>query len=274
MLDQLNTAVTYLREQSNLLPITGIILGSGLGALTSAIDADLTIPYAEIPGARISTVLGHSGNLILGRLAGVPVAVMQGRVHYYEGYSMEEVLFLPRILGRLGIRQIIVTNAAGGLNRKFSVGDLMLLTDHINFFGVNPLRGPNIDELGARFPDMTEVYPAGLRRVAKQVAKEKGIDLQKGVYMGLPGPTYETPAEIRAYRKLGADAVGMSTVPEVIALAHMSIPALGISCITNMAAGMLKQKLHHGEVIETTRRIEKDFAALVTGIVNRIGILT
>lgn len=271
MLDQLNTAVTFLREQSSLVPATGIILGSGLGALASAVESDLTIPYAEIPGARISTVVGHSGKLILGRLAKVPVVVMQGRVHYYEGYSMEEVLFLPRVMGRLGIKQIIVTNAAGGLNRKFSVGDLMLLTDHINFFGVNPLRGPNIDELGARFPDMTEVYPDALRKVAKKVAKDKGIGLQKGVYMGLPGPTYETRAEIRAYRTLGADAVGMSTVPEVIALAHMSIPALGISCITNLAAGMLKQKLHHGEVIETTRRIEKQFAALVTGIVKALG---
>jgi len=271
MLETLNTAVTFLREQSSLLPTTGVILGSGLGALANAVDADLTVPYSDIPGAKSSTVVGHSGKLILGRLAGSPLVVMQGRVHYYEGYSMEEVLFLPRVMGRLGIKQIIVTNAAGGLNRKFSIGDLMLLTDHINFFGVNPLRGPNVDELGARFPDMTEVYPEGLRKTAKKVAKEKGIPLQEGVYMGLPGPTYETPAEIRAYRKLGADAVGMSTVPEVIALAHMSIPALGISCITNMAAGMLKQKLHHGEVIETTKRIEKEFASLVTGIVKALG---
>jgi purine-nucleoside phosphorylase len=209
--------------------------------------------------------------MILGRAKGVAVAVMQGRVHFYEGYEMDEVMFLARTLGRLGIKKLIVTNAAGGINTSFQTGDLMLISDHINFMGVNPLRGPNVEELGLRFPDMSEAYPEPLRAMAKDVAKGLHQSLQEGVYLALSGPTYETPAEIRAFRTLGADAVGMSTVPEVIAMSHMNIPVLGISCITNMAAGVLKQKLHHQEVMDTTARVQKVFTELVLGCIQGLG---
>lgn len=270
MLDRLDLAASYLRSKSTLRPETGIILGSGLGAFADAIDADAVVPFAEIPGAPVSGVAGHSGRLILGRVGGATVAVMQGRVHYYEGFGIDEVVFLPRVLGRLGIRRAIVTNAAGGINTGFQVGDLMLISDHLNFFGANPLRGANLEDLGVRFPDMSEIYPASLRQIAKSVAKQIGLELREGVYVGLPGPAYETPAEIRAFRTLGADATGMSTVPEAIAFAHMQIPILGISCITNMAAGVLPQKLTHDEVLETTARVEKRFVELMKGIVGAL----
>jgi purine-nucleoside phosphorylase len=248
-----------------------VILGSGLGDVVDAIKIETAIPYGEIPGARASTVLGHQGRLILGHAGNVPVAVMQGRVHYYEGYEMPEVMFLARVLGKLGIKKLVVTNAAGGVNTSFVAGDLMLITDHINFSGVNPLRGPNIEELGLRFPDMSDAYSEELRGIAKDVARSVGVEVKAGVYLFLSGPTYETPAEIRAFRTLGADAVGMSTVPEVIAASHMQIPVLGISCITNMAAGVFKQKLTHQEVMDTTARVQKQFTALVLGIVEKFG---
>lgn len=272
MIEAIAGAVQYIRSKSSLQPEVGVILGSGLGHVVDAIDVETAIPYGEIPGARASTVMGHQGRLILGRTKNVPVAVMQGRVHFYEGYEMEEVMFLSRVLGRLGIKKLVVTNAAGGINTSFSSGDLMLISDHINFMGVNPLRGPNIDDLGLRFPDMSEAYPESLRAIARDVAKDiQGIKLQEGVYLALSGPTYETPAEIRAFRVLGADAVGMSTVPEVIAMSHMNIPVLGISCITNMAAGVFKQKLTHQEVMETTQRVQAQFTELVLGVIDRLG---
>jgi purine-nucleoside phosphorylase len=252
-----------------LQPQTGVILGSGLGNVVDAVDVEVAIPYGEIPGARASTVMGHQGRLILGRAKGTPVAVMQGRVHFYEGYEMDEVTFLTRVLGQLGIRKLVVTNAAGGINTEFKSGDLMLISDHINFMGVNPLRGPNVDDLGLRFPDMSDAYAEALRGIAKEVAAAQNLEVKEGVYLGLSGPTYETPAEIRAFRILGADAVGMSTVPEVIAASHMQIPVLGISCITNMAAGILKQKLSHVEVMDTTTRVQKEFTGLVLGILER-----
>lgn len=263
-------AVDYIRSRSSLQPEVGVILGSGLGHVVDAIDIETAIPYADIPGARASTVLGHQGRLILGRSKNVPVAVMQGRVHFYEGYEMEEVMFLSRVLGRLGIKKLIVTNAAGGVNTSYVAGDLMLISDHINFMGVNPLRGPNHEDLGVRFPDMSEAYPASLRAIAKDVAKDMNLKLQEGVYLALSGPTYETPAEIRAFRVLGADAVGMSTVPEVIAMSHMGIPVLGISCITNMAAGILNQKLTHQEVMDTTQRVQEQFTNLVLGVISSL----
>jgi purine-nucleoside phosphorylase len=269
MMNAINDAVAYVRGKSSLQPEVGVILGSGLGNVVDAIDIETSIPYGEIPGAKASTVVGHQGRLILGRAKQLPVAVMQGRVHFYEGYEMAEVMFLTRMLGKLGIRKLIVTNAAGGINTSFSAGDLMLISDHINFMGANPLRGPNVEELGARFPDMSEAYPESLRDMAREVAKEQGLKLQEGVYLALSGPTYETPAEIRAFRVLGADAVGMSTAPEVVAAAHMNIPALGISCITNMAAGILKQKLSHQEVMETTARVQKEFTNLLLGVLDR-----
>lgn len=268
-MNAINDAVAYVRGKSSLQPEVGVILGSGLGNVVDAIDIETSIPYGEIPGAKASTVVGHQGRLILGRAKQLPVAVMQGRVHFYEGYEMAEVMFLTRMLGKLGIRKLIVTNAAGGINTSFSAGDLMLISDHINFMGANPLRGPNVEELGARFPDMSEAYPESLRDMAREVAKEQGLKLQEGVYLALSGPTYETPAEIRAFRVLGADAVGMSTAPEVVAAAHMNIPALGISCITNMAAGILKQKLSHQEVMETTARVQKEFTNLLLGVLDR-----
>ena len=271
MINAINEAVAYVRSKSSLQPEVGVILGSGLGNVVDAIEIETSIPYGEIPGAKASTVVGHQGRLILGRAGQLPVAVMQGRVHFYEGYEMSEVMFLARMLGRLGIKKLIVTNAAGGINTSFSAGDLMLISDHINFMGVNPLRGPNIEDLGARFPDMSEAYPEALRTIAKEVAKEQNLKLQEGVYLALSGPTYETPAEIRAFRVLGADAVGMSTAPEVIAASHMGIPVLGISCITNMASGILKQKLTHQEVMDTTARVQKEFTNLVLGVLDRFG---
>ena len=271
MINAINEAASFIRAKSSLQPEVGVILGSGLGDVVDAVDIEVAIPYGDIPGARASTVLGHQGRLILGRANGTPVAIMQGRVHFYEGYEMDEVMFLARVLGRLGIKKLVVTNAAGGINTSYVAGDLMLISDHINFMGVNPLRGPNVEDLGVRFPDMTEAYPESLRNMAREVAAELGLQLKEGVYLALSGPTYETPAEIRAFRILGADAVGMSTVPEVIAASHMQIPVLGISCITNMAAGILKQKLSHVEVMETTQRVQKEFTAMVLGVLERFG---
>ncbi|HEX2834482.1 MAG TPA: purine-nucleoside phosphorylase [Thermoanaerobaculia bacterium] len=270
MIDAINTAVSYIRSKSSLQPEVGVILGSGLGHVVDAIEVETAIPYGEIPGAKASTVLGHQGRLLLGRANGKAVAVMQGRVHFYEGYEMSEVMFLSRVLGKLGIRKLIVTNAAGGVNTSYQAGDLMLISDHINFMGMNPLRGPNVEDLGVRFPDMSEAYPEALRNIAKEVAGAMDLKLQEGVYLALSGPTYETPAEIRAFRVLGADAVGMSTVPEVIAMSHMGIPVLGISCITNMAAGILKQKLTHQEVMDTTQRVQGEFTKLVLGCIARL----
>jgi purine-nucleoside phosphorylase len=269
MIESINEAVAYIRSKSSLQPEVGVILGSGLGHVVDSVDIEIAIPYGEIPGARASTVLGHQGRLILGHAKGTPVAMMQGRVHFYEGYEMQEVMFLSRVLGRLGIKKLIVTNAAGGINTDFVSGVLMLISDHINLMGVNPLRGPNIDDLGVRFPDMTDAYSESMREAAREVAAQLGVKVQEGVYLALSGPTYETPAEIRAFRILGADAVGMSTAPEVIAMAQMQIPVLGISCITNMAAGILKQKLTHQEVMDTTVRVEKQFTSFVLALIER-----
>jgi purine-nucleoside phosphorylase len=271
MIKGIDDAVNYVRSRTSVQPQAGVVLGSGLGDVVNAIDIDTAIPYGEIPGAKASTVAGHQGRMVFGRVDGMPVVAMQGRVHFYEGYEMPEVMFLSRVIGRLGIKSLIVTNAAGGVNTSFKAGDLMLISDHINLMGINPLRGPNVDELGVRFPDMTEAYSESLRGVARQVAGELGIEVKEGVYLALSGPTYETPAEIRAFRTLGADAVGMSTVPEVIAMSHMGIPVLGISCITNMAAGILKQKLTHQEVMDTTARVQKEFTGLVLGVIKRLG---
>jgi purine-nucleoside phosphorylase len=270
MINAIDDAVQFIRSKTSIQPQVGVILGSGLGNVVDALTIEASIPYSDIPGAKASTVVGHQGRMILARVGNTPVVVMQGRVHFYEGYEMAEVMFLSRVIGRLGIKKLIVTNAAGGVNTSYKAGDLMLISDHINFMGINPLRGPNAEELGVRFPDMSEAYPAALRNIAKEVAASLGQQLQEGVYLALSGPTYETPAEIRAFRVLGADAVGMSTVPEVIAMSHMGIPVLGISCITNMAAGILNQKLSHQEVIDTTTRVQKDFTALVLGCLERL----
>ncbi len=271
MLEAIDRAVAYVRSAAGVQPRFGVILGSGLGGLVDAVDVETSIPYGEIPGAIGSTVVGHSGRLVFARVGSAPVVFMQGRIHYYEGHAMEDVIFLPRVMGRLGIEAAIVTNAAGGINADFAAGDLMLLSDHINFLGTNPLRGPNIEQFGERFPDMTQAYPENLRVIARRVGGRKDVPLREGVYVATLGPTYETPAEIRAFRVMGADAVGMSTVPEVCAFAHMRIPVLGISCITNMAAGILDQPLDHSEVLETTTRVETQFTGLLLGILEEMG---
>src|SRR5438132_4175797 len=270
MIEAIDQAVAFVRSRTSVQPRVGVVLGSGLGNVVDALDIETTIPYSEIPGGAASTVWGHSGKLVIGHAGALPVVILGGRMHFYEGHDMRAVVHLARVAGRLGITTLIVTNAAGGVNTSFTPGDLMLISDHINLMGTNPLLGPNLDALGPRFPDMSEAYPDHLRDLAREVAGGLGMKLREGVYLGLSGPTYETPAEIRMLRTLGADAVGMSTVPEVIAMAHMSIPVLGISCITNMAAGILKQKLTHQEVMDTTARVQKQFTALVLGVLQRL----
>jgi len=272
MIQPINDAVAFVRSKAKITPRAGVVLGSGLGSVVDAVAVDTIIPYAEIPGAKAATVIGHSGQMVFGRVGQLPVVILSGRMHFYEGYEMSEVMLLSRVIGRLGIKKLLVTNAAGGVNTSFKAGDLMLISDHINLMGVNPLRGPNVDDLGLRFPDMSEAYPEDLRKMARDGGNKLRLKLQEGVYLALSGPTYETPAEIRAFRTLGADAVGMSTVPEVIAMAHMNIPVLGISLITNMAAGVLKQKLHHQEVMDTAARVQKDFTALILGILEQFGV--
>jgi purine-nucleoside phosphorylase len=262
--------VDSIRAHCRQQPVLGIILGSGLGAFADSFSEKIIIPFNTLPHFSASTVAGHSGNLVFGNAGGVPAVALQGRVHLYEGYSSAEVVFPTRVLGALGIRKLIVTNAAGGINTAFRPGDLMLIADHINMTGTNPLIGRNMDELGPRFPDMSSAYDSGMRGIALETARKKGIVLREGVYVGLSGPNYETPAEIRMWRTLGADAVGMSTVPEVIAANHMSIRVLGISCITNMAAGILPGRLTHEEVVETTQRISETFQALLTSIIPRL----
>lgn len=264
-------AVRFIENASPLRPKVGLILGSGLGALADDMDEKVVVPYGDIPHFPVSTVAGHKGNLVIGKLAGTPAFAMQGRFHYYEGHTMEDVVLPVRVMARLGVETFVITNAAGGLNEKFEPGDLMLIRDHINMFGTNPLLGPNVDELGPRFPDMTNAYDENLRALAREAAKELGIGLQEGVYMGLTGPTYETPAEIKAFRVLGADAVGMSTVPEAIVARHMGVKVLGISCISNMAAGMLPEPLSHDDVVAVTGRIARSFGSLVTAVVGRLG---
>ena len=270
MIQAIDEAVAFVRSKTKLAPQVGVVLGSGLGNVVDAIDVEATIPYSEIPGGAASTVWGHSGKMIIGRAGNVPVVVLAGRMHFYEGHDMRAVVHLARVAGRLGIKNMIVTNAAGGVNTSFTPGDLMLISDHINLMGGNPLLGPNIDELGPRFPDMSDAYPENLRTIAKEVARDLGLALKEGVYLALSGPAYETPAEIRMLRVLGADGVGMSTVPEVIAMSHMGIPVLGISCITNMAAGVIKQKLTHQEVMDTTARVQTQFTSLVLGVLKRL----
>jgi purine-nucleoside phosphorylase len=270
MIQAIDEAVAFVRSKTKLQPQVGVVLGSGLGNVVDAIDVEATIPYSEIPGGAASTVWGHSGKMIVGRAGNVPVVVLAGRMHFYEGHDMRAVVHLARVAGRLGIKNMIVTNAAGGVNTSFTPGDLMLISDHINLMGGNPLLGPNIDELGPRFPDMSEAYPENLRAMAKEVGRDLGLALKEGVYLALSGPAYETPAEIRMLRVLGADGVGMSTVPEVIAMSHMGIPVLGISCITNMAAGVIKQKLTHQEVMDTTARVQTQFTSLVLGVLKRL----
>lgn len=269
LLAALDAAVHAVRARTQEVPALGVVLGSGLGAWAESLDGALAIPYSEIPGMPVSTVQGHAGKLWIGRSKGVTVACLQGRVHMYEGHDPERAVFGARVLARLGARGILLTNAAGGLSPWFAPGDLMLIRDHLNLMGKNPLVGPNEAALGPRFPDMTHAYDPALSGAARAAALELGIRLHEGVYAGLLGPSYETPAEIRMLRTLGADAVGMSTVPEAIALRHMRVPVTGISCITNLAAGISPQELSHAEVEEAANLAKPRFVSLVSAWIER-----
>jgi purine-nucleoside phosphorylase len=268
--DKVQTAVEFLRQRSELQPRIAVVLGSGLGAFADQIGNRRVVPYTEIPHFPRSTVQGHSGNLVLGETEKVPVAVMQGRVHYYEGYSMQEVTFPTKVLARFGVRRLILTNAAGGINKRFKPGRLMIIEDHLNLQSTNPLLGPNEDRFGLRFFDMSDAYDRDMRKVASSAARKLTLSVHRGIYAGLTGPSYETPAEIRMLQTLGADAVGMSTVPEVIVANHMGVKCLGISCITNMAAGVSKQKVNHEEVMLTGERVKDDFIRLLRAIIPRL----
>ncbi|MGN1386873.1 MAG: purine-nucleoside phosphorylase [Bacillus sp. (in: firmicutes)] len=269
MYESAKQSAQYIQSKITATPEIGLILGSGLGILADEIENAVAIPYSEIPNFPVSTVHGHAGQLVIGQLSGKTVIAMQGRFHHYEGYSMDKVTFPVRVMKLLGVEKLIVTNAAGGVNKEFTPGDLMLITDHINFMS-NPLIGANDERFGPRFPDMSSAYDNEFQQVARTVAADLNIAIQEGVYFGLTGPTYETPAEIRMIRTLGGDAVGMSTVPEVIVANHSSMRVLGISCITNMAAGILDQPLNHEEVIETTEKVKSTFLLYVKELVKNL----
>ena len=261
-----DSAAQFILSQTKLRPRIGLILGSGLGAFADTLTDAARIPYAQIPGFPRSTAIGHAGQMVIGNAGKVTVAAMQGRVHLYEGYTAQEVAFPMRVFGRMGVRAAIITNAAGGINLKYGQGALVLIKDHINLQGQNPLVGPNDDRLGLRFPDMTQAYWKPFLKLAREEGEKLGLNLDDGVYAALAGPSYETPAEIRYLRTIGADLVGMSTVAEVIAARHMGIKVLAISCVTNMAAGILDQVLSHQEVMDTGERVRGQFEALLRAV--------
>ena len=264
------TAAQSILQRTQLRPKIGLVLGSGLGGFADSLIDAARIPFADIPSFSRSTAIGHAGQLVIGKSGGLPVAVMQGRVHLYEGYSAQQVVFPMRVFGRMGIRAVILTNAAGGINLRYQQGALVLISDHINLQGSSPLVGPNDDRFGVRFPDMTHAYSKDYRNLAQEEAGKLGMTLHEGVYAALLGPSYETPAEINHLRIIGADLVGMSTVFEVIAARHMGIKVLAISCVTNMAAGILDQPLSHKEVLETGERVKTSFEALLRAVLPRI----
>ncbi|MGG1313536.1 purine-nucleoside phosphorylase [Cohnella laeviribosi] len=263
-------SAAYIAKLTPLKPEIGLILGSGLGVIGDDMEDAITIPYGDIPHFPVSTVEGHAGELVIGKLQGRAVALMRGRFHMYEGYEPERTALPVRVMKELGVRTLFVTNAAGGVNLSYKPGDLMIISDHLNLTGRNPLVGPNDNALGVRFPDMSDAYARRLREIAKETAAELNIPVQEGVYAGLLGPNYETPAEIRMLRVLGADAVGMSTVSEVIVAKHAGLDVLGISCISNMAAGILDQPLSHEEVMETTERVKSRFIQLVMALLPKL----
>lgn len=269
MIDKINTTADYIRSRVTSLPDTAIILGTGLGALVDHIDNKQFIPYSEIPNFPVSTVEGHSGNLIFGTLGSRPVMAMQGRFHYYEGYSMKEVTFPVRVMKALGIRTLYVSNAAGGMNKEFRVGDIMIITDHINLFPENPLRGTNYEELGPRFPAMTEAYSKELIAKADAIADEKGIRVMHGVYVGTPGPTFETPAEYEYFRIIGGDAVGMSTVPEVIVANHAGIKVFGVSVITDLGGKDVTDVPTHEEVQKAAQEAQPRMMEIMRALVEK-----
>ena len=268
--DRVNDAAEFIRQRVGDLPEIGVVLGSGLGAFAAGLAQPTVLAYEAIPHWPSVRVPGHAGKLVVGMCAGKRVIVLSGRAHAYEGHDPSVVAFGVRVLGRLGLKTVLLTNAAGGINPKFRAGALMVIDDHLNFSGTNPLTGPNDDRFGKRFPDMTEVYSAALRAVADSAALAIGLDVEHGVYVAVSGPSYETPAEIRAFRMLGADAIGMSTVHEAIAARHMGLEVLGLSVISNMAAGMLSQPITEEEVLDTATRVRAEFIALLEGIISRL----
>jgi purine-nucleoside phosphorylase len=263
-------AAKFILAKTRLRPRIALVLGSGLGAFADEFTAPAKIPYAKIPHFPQSTAIGHAGQLVIGKVGNVPVAGMQGRVHLYEGYSVKDVAFPIRVFARLGVKAVILTNAAGGINSSYSQGCLVALRDHINLQGANPLTGPNDERFGPRFPDMTQAYDPEFRRLVAEEGKKLALTLHEGVYLALAGPNYETPAEIHSFRTIGADLVGMSTVPEVIAARHTGIRVLGISCVTNMAAGMTGAPLTAEEVLETGARVKTQFIGLLKAVIPRI----
>ena len=269
---RLEETLRDLKQRAGLKPAIGLILGSGLGPLADQVQKAVKIPYGEIPHFPVSTVAGHAGFLVLGELNGRPVAVLQGRFHYYEGYSMQEITYPLRVLHRLGIKSLLVTNAAGGINPAYSAGDLMLIADHLNLMGDNPLRGSRERDMELRFPDLSDVYKSELRALAREVAAGEGIQLREGIYAALPGPSYETPAEINFLRRCGADAVGMSTVPEVIVAAQLRLPVLGLSLISNLAAGISPHPLSHREVMEAAEAASMKFTRLMLALVGAVPV--
>ncbi|MBI3207731.1 MAG: purine-nucleoside phosphorylase [Candidatus Solibacter usitatus] len=267
---QVEEAAAFLKTRLPLLPKIAMVLGSGLGVFADALEEAMAVPYAEIPHWPQSTAVGHAGKLIVGRLGELNLICLSGRAHLYEGYSPQQAAFAVRVMGKLGVRSLVLTNAAGGINLAYGQGALVLISDHINLQGMNPLAGPNDDSLGPRFPDMSDAYCEQYRRAAKQVAAELHIPMAEGVYAALLGPNYETPAEIRYLRAIGADLVGMSTVPEVLAANHMGIKVLAVSCVTNMAAGILAQKISHEEVLETGVRVRDTLVRFLRAVLPRL----
>lgn len=263
-------AADFIRKKIKSGPKIALVLGSGLGGFADDLAEKIVIPYSDIPHFPATSAIGHAGNLVVGRMSDVPVAAMQGRVHYYEGYSMQRVTFPMRVFFRLGIKAVLLTNAAGGIGSQLKQGCLVVLKDHINLMGTNPLIGPNDERFGLRFFDMTEAYAADYRRMAMEEGRRHGIDIFEGVYAAVTGPSYETPAEIRFLRTIGADTVGMSTVPEVIVARHCSMKVLAISCVTNLAAGISSQPINHLEVLETGERVRGQFVALLRSLLPRM----
>jgi len=263
-------ATRIIRARTTVEPRVAVVLGSGLGGFADDFEEPVAIPYDEIPGFVRSTAQGHAGRLVIGKIDGIPVLAMQGRLHYYEGYSLEEVTFPVRTFGLLGIKTLVLTNASGGINVQLSQGALMVISDHVNLMGVNPLRGPNDERFGPRFPDMSAVYSAELQELVVEEAKAIGIEVRRGIYGALTGPSYETPSEIHLLRNLGADAVGMSTVPEAIVARHMGLEVLGISCITNMAAGISDEPINHEDVMATGDRVRETFTELLRRVIGAI----
>ena len=263
-------ATRVIRSRISVEPRIALVLGSGLGGFADDFEEAVAIPYEDIPGFVRSTAQGHAGRLVIGKIESVPVLAMQGRVHYYEGYSLEEVTFPVRTFGLLGVKTLVLTNAAGGINVQLTQGALMVISDHVNLMGVNPLRGPNDERFGPRFPDMSAVYSPELQELVVDEARAIGAEVRRGIYGGLSGPSYETPAEIHLLRALGADAVGMSTVPEAIVARHMGLEGLGISCITNMAAGISDEPINHEEVMATGDRVRETFAELLRRVIGAI----